>query len=881
MTITGATQTISIVPPAIAINLNNPPLSLHAYSNAELLNPTVGQNYWNVTSGTLLYWNGTLCTAIGSGGGLTGCVTGNLVVAASISTACGSPTNIAATNVATQSGNNTLTGQNNLTAFNIDNALYVDGVKYTTPQAAINALPSGGGVVIVPVGTYAAPTSITTGTTLQCAAWMQCIFTSSSNLAYGSTNGSAYFTMNAWGIVWDFGGSSAGLTFNAMQQSSFNMACQNTTGDCLSIVSVTGSLNPWPSTSFANNTFNYYRATNVGEGLVLNGDVNLVGGCGGTQSASAGAVFLNQFKFVDIEGVTGANGIKLTSGVDSSDFDRVYVNLASGNTTGNGVLLGSRCPTTYGDIDLLHFGDVTVDATSPTSGYEVVEHYGRAVITNLIIGTNFTDSTSFSNNGYGEVQVGSVSGAQSASGGSNPSLTQTGDMFLYTPTAATSGSNPASPFWCMAANEWTGSASAQSKWCMQMLVTASGVPTSDELYFYNTGSSSTNQIGLVANQMRANHVVLTPTVVASLPAASGVKGALASVTDGSTTSDCTTGGGSDFVPCVSNGSAWAPFGSGAGGGGTVTSVATSAPLGGGTITTAGTLTCTTCVTASSPGAGIAHFAGSTQAVTSSAVNLANGDVTGQLPITKVGSAGLSGTAPLSAASTGVVSCLSCMYASSFASQADASTITWATGGAPNPNASVVLGGNRTLAVTGMVAGGVYWLNVIQPASGGPYTLTGGGPGTTGTCQASTWLIAGANTAEFPLGTTANEVDSVAWKYDGTNCYTIVTPNFGGLGPAFTQTIASGTASLSSVTLGTIDSGACSSAISVAATGVATTDTIGFTPNADPTGTTGYEPTAMLVIWPYPTSGHVNFKVCNTTGGNITPTTITLNWRVVR
>ena len=57
----------------------------------------------------------------------------------------------------------------------------------------------------------------------------------------------------------------------------------------------------------------------------------------------------------------------------------------------------------------------------------------------------------------------------------------------------------------------------------------------------------------------------------------------------------------------------------AAGTGTVTSVATSAPLGGGTITTTGTLTCATCVTSSSPGAGVAHFAGATQAVTSSAV----------------------------------------------------------------------------------------------------------------------------------------------------------------------------------------------------------------------------------------------------------------------
>ena len=57
----------------------------------------------------------------------------------------------------------------------------------------------------------------------------------------------------------------------------------------------------------------------------------------------------------------------------------------------------------------------------------------------------------------------------------------------------------------------------------------------------------------------------------------------------------------------------------AAGTGTVTSIATSAPLGGGTITTTGTLTCATCVTSSSPGAGVAHFVGATQAVTSSAV----------------------------------------------------------------------------------------------------------------------------------------------------------------------------------------------------------------------------------------------------------------------
>ena len=62
----------------------------------------------------------------------------------------------------------------------------------------------------------------------------------------------------------------------------------------------------------------------------------------------------------------------------------------------------------------------------------------------------------------------------------------------------------------------------------------------------------------------------------------------------------------------------------AAGSGTVTSIATTAPIGGGPITTTGTLTCATCVVASSPGAGIARFAGSTQTATSAELS---GDAT--------------------------------------------------------------------------------------------------------------------------------------------------------------------------------------------------------------------------------------------------------------
>lgn len=100
------------------------------------------------------------------------------------------------------------------------------------------------------------------------------------------------------------------------------------------------------------------------------------------------------------------------------------------------------------------------------------------------------------------------------------------------------------------------------------------------------------------------------------------------------------------------------------------------------------------------------------------------------------------------------------------------------------------------------------------------------------------------------------------------------------GLSFTQTVASGTAAMGTTA---ISSGTCATVVTVAATGVATTDTITYTPNADPTGVTGYavSATGSLYVWAYPTSGNVNFKVCNNTSGSLTPGALTFNWRVTR
>ena len=69
---------------------------------------------------------------------------------------------------------------------------------------------------------------------------------------------------------------------------------------------------------------------------------------------------------------------------------------------------------------------------------------------------------------------------------------------------------------------------------------------------------SGSNLNLPGNVGVGNALLLGPFTVSTLPAASSVaNGGLASVTDGASTTDCTTGSGSTFVLCKSNHSVWA------------------------------------------------------------------------------------------------------------------------------------------------------------------------------------------------------------------------------------------------------------------------------------------------------------------------------------
>jgi hypothetical protein len=58
--------------------------------------------------------------------------------------------------------------------------------------------------------------------------------------------------------------------------------------------------------------------------------------------------------------------------------------------------------------------------------------------------------------------------------------------------------------------------------------------------------------------------------------------------------------------------------------------------------------------------------------------------------------------------------------------------------------------------------------------------------------------------------------------------------------------------------------------------------LSWSPSADWTAITGYSGTSgILTIYAYATANTANFKVCNWTGGAITPSAASVNWRIER
>lgn len=128
-----------------------------------------------------------------------------------------------------------------------------------------------------------------------------------------------------------------------------------------------------------------------------------------------------------------------------------------------------------------------------------------------------------------------------------------------------------------------------------------------------------------------------------------------------------------------------------------------------------------------------------------------------------------------------------------------------------------------------------------------------------------------NATKVPITLTTTGSSGPASWTPSTDTLNIPQYSGGGGGAGFSGTATLGT--------GAIGSGACATVVTVSATGMASTNALGWTFNADPTGVVGYQPTVngMLTIIAYPTTNNANFKVCNNTNASVTPGAITLNW----
>lgn len=160
--------------------------------------------------------------------------------------------------------------------------------------------------------------------------------------------------------------------------------------------------------------------------------------------------------------------------------------------------------------------------------------------------------------------------------------------------------------------------------------------------------------------------------------------------------------------------------------------------------------------------------------------------------------------------------------------------------------------------------------IAQAGSGGNFaagwvvSLRNLGAGTV-TCTPTTSTVDGAATVILLPG------QGLDLYSDGTNYFTQ-----GGRGTI----VAKGTLALAT---GAISSATCTSAQTLSAPGVLTTDVVLASFNGDPTAITGFVPltSGMLTLIVYPTANTINVKQCNNTTGSITPGAMTLNLSAVR
>ena len=357
-------------------------------------------------------------------------------------------------------------------------------------QSAINSVSAaGGGTVELQPGTYDGFSTLTSNVTVKCTAWMGCVLNYSVPLTLGTSFG---FTSNAGldGLVFNFQGNDAGLTLNGFRGSLFNLWVENTgRANALTLTATA------PHNNFYNNRLPWIMITGAQNGLVLDGHTNLTA-CGGPQVPFGGAVYGNSFGQIfagtSSSPVTGT-AVNFVGGADSNDFKQVFLTTGPSDDS-SALVFNSYCKTRYADVDFNHFSHLSIDALK--GGYKgpmITANFSRGVIDYFAAGANSSQSNVISRTANTNWTIGWES-TSDLTAYSQPFIEThgadiQGTLGLSNRNAATSSLNQVPPCLNLNGQEWTGSASAPSKWQICSAESPVGVPTWELISFNFSGQS--------------------------------------------------------------------------------------------------------------------------------------------------------------------------------------------------------------------------------------------------------------------------------------------------------------------------------------------------------------------------------------------------------
>ncbi len=151
--------------------------------------------------------------------------------------------------------------------------------------------------------------------------------------------------------------------------------------------------------------------------------------------------------------------------------------------------------------------------------------------------------------------------------------------------------------------------------------------------------------------------------------------------------------------------------------------------------------------------------------------------------------------------------------------------------------------------------------VLNRASGGAVQSMGGG-------TSPVWQVDAAGDSYFAMNSAGNNYGRLTGTFTKARTFT-----FQDVSGTVPLTIASGTSALGNAA---IDSGACAAVVATPATNALTTDSVLWAFASVPTASDGQ----LSYTW-YVTADHVNWRVCNPTTRVLTPSGLSVNWRVLR